>query len=63
MATHFIGFRSEEYWSAIKVFGKPDFFHMHYDMRAKVEIAKGDLAIFACKEVINPYTYDDSSHF
>lgn len=44
---HFVGFRGEEYWSAVKVFGRPDFFHIGWDLRAQREIADGDLVVFA----------------
>jgi hypothetical protein len=44
---HFIGFRGEEYWSAVKVWGAPDYFHMGWDRRAAREIRDGDVLIFA----------------
>ncbi len=44
---HFISFRGEEYWSAVKVWGKPHYIHMGWDMRAQREIDEGDLIIFA----------------
>ena len=34
MAVHFIGFRGDEYTSAVRVFGKPDFVHRRWDVRA-----------------------------
>ena len=46
-AVHFIGFRGEEYWSAVRVFGRPDFIHPGWDKRALREIAEGDVVIFA----------------
>ena len=45
--THFIGFRGEEYNSAIKIFGPPDYIHPRYDTSAFAEINKSDLVIFA----------------
>ncbi len=30
---HFVGFRSEEFNSAVKVWGEPDFFHRVFDDR------------------------------
>ncbi len=44
---HFVGFRGDEYLNAVRVFGKPDFFHYVWDRRAKREIAAGDLVVFA----------------
>ena len=44
---HFVGFRGEEYLSAIRVFGRPDFIHRGWDMRARREIADDDVVIFA----------------
>lgn len=44
---HFVGFRGEEYWSAVKAFGPPDFIHRGWDMRARREIADDDLIVFA----------------
>lgn len=46
-AVHFVGFRGEEYWSAVKVWGRPGFIHMGWDRRARREIAAGDIVIFA----------------
>jgi len=45
--THFVGFRGEEYWSAVKIWGKPTFIHKWWDRRAQREIAEGDIVIFA----------------
>ena len=48
---HFIGFRGDEYNSAVKIWGKPDFIHPVHDRRAYVEIDKeNDILIFAGKE-------------
>lgn len=46
-ALHFIGFRADEYWSAVKVWGMPDFIHRCWDKRAQREIAPRDVLIFA----------------
>ena len=45
--THFIGFRDDRYWSAVKVFGLPEYIHRGWDLRAQREIAPGDTVIFA----------------
>ena len=47
MAIHFIGFKDDRVWNAIRVWGMPDFWHRNWDVRAKQEIAPGDTAIFA----------------
>jgi len=44
---HFVGFRGEEYWSAVKVWGLPDYYHLGWDLRARREIADGDVIVFA----------------
>ncbi|MDF2809280.1 MAG: hypothetical protein K0S56_311 [Microvirga sp.] len=46
-ALHFVGFRGEEFWSAVKVWGRPDFIHRKWDQRARREIAPDDTIIFA----------------
>jgi hypothetical protein len=59
VCTHFIGFRGDEYNSAKKIWGEPDFVHPVHDKRAYVEIDKdNDVLIFANKErpeVISKY--------
>lgn len=46
-ALHFVGFRGDEYLSARRVWGRPDFFHLGWDLRAQREIAPGDVVVFA----------------
>lgn len=61
---HFVGFRGEEYWSAVRVWGLPDFYHRGWDNRARREIAEGDVIVFGPKadpDHVSPYTYDDSN--
>jgi hypothetical protein len=60
---HFIGFRGEEYHSAVRVFGPPDFIHRVWDVRAVSEIAPHDTAVFAKYDRLSPspYSYDDSN--
>ena len=53
-AVHFVGFRGEEYWSAVKIWGRPGFIHMGWDMRAHREIAEGDTVVFAKGEWSQP---------
>lgn len=45
--THFVGFCDDRYWSAVKVFGLPDFIHRRWDKRAAREIAPDDRIVFA----------------
>ena len=47
MALHFVWFRGDEYWRAVRVFGEPDFIHRGWDRRAKREIMPGDTVVFA----------------
>lgn len=63
-AVHFVGFRGEEYWSAVRVFGLPDVYHRVWDQRAQREIGEHDTVIFAKYGPDwrpSPYNYDDSN--
>ena len=63
---HFVGFKDDRWWNAIKTFGKPDFVHRHWDRRAVAEVCEGDIVVFARgDEHASPYefAYDDSAHF
>ena len=72
-AVHFVGFKDprtekadERFWSAIRVFGWPDFYHRGWDTRARREIADGDTIIFAKGDEYQPpsqFNYDDSAYF
>ncbi|QTG12411.1 hypothetical protein G6M86_03750 [Agrobacterium tumefaciens] len=60
--THFIGFRGEEYWSAVKVWGQPHYIHRGWDKRAQREIVDVDLVIFAKgtdRDEPRDFNYDD----
>lgn len=46
-AVHFVWFRGEEFNSAKKVWGEPDFIHRGWDKRARREILDGDTIVFA----------------
>lgn len=46
-AIHFVGFRGDEYLSAIRVWGKPGFIHMANDMRMRREVCDGDTVVYA----------------
>jgi hypothetical protein len=45
-AVHFIGFRDDAYTRAVRIFGKPDFVHRYWDVRAIGDIAPGDTVVF-----------------
>lgn len=44
---HFVGFKDDRWWNAIKVFGKPDFVHPAWDTRAQREVGVNDIVVFA----------------
>ncbi len=59
----FIGFRGEEYWSAVKIWGKPQIIHMGWDRRARRDISEDDIVIFAQGDEHQPlaqYNYPDT---
>lgn len=61
-AVHFVGFRGEEYWSAVRIWGRPTFIHRGWDTRARREIADGDVIVFAkgtAEDEPNRFTYPD----
>lgn len=72
-ALHFVGFKNDRYWNAVRVFGRPDFIHRKWDRRALREIADGDVVLFANKDEhqafgpngndLDEYVYDDSAFF
>lgn len=45
--THFVGFRDDRYWNAVRVFGRPHFIHRRWDLRAQRDIHPDDLVVFA----------------
>lgn len=60
---HFVGFRGEEYHNAVRLWGKPDFYHRVWDHRAQREIADCDTVVFAKYDPgkPSPFNYDDSN--
>lgn len=45
---HFICFTGDEFWSAVRIWGRPDFIHRRWDRRAAREILpEHDILIFA----------------
>jgi hypothetical protein len=68
MAVHFVGFRDDRFWSAVRVFGQPDFVHRNWDARARFggEFHPADTVVFAQGTDADPpsrFTFDDSSVF
>jgi hypothetical protein len=65
MALHFVGFKGNEYISAIRVFGLPDFFHRVYDKRAISEFCENDMVVFAngTENRLKEHSFNDSEHF
>ena len=45
---HFIAFKDDRYWNAVRIWGRPDFIHRVWDKRAQREIDyDSDVLIFA----------------
>lgn len=65
-ALHFVRFKDDRYYNAIKTFGSPDFIHRFWDHRAFCEVVPGDTVIFAEGDEhqnIMPFAFDDSANF
>ena len=64
---HFVGFRGDEYHSAVSVWGKPTFVHRIWDVRAAAEAQPEDVVVFArskdWENRDNPskFSFDDSA--
>jgi len=64
---HFVGFRGDEYTAAVRVFGRPNFIHRIWDIRAAAEIQPEDLVVFAREKdwanlrKPNKFAFDDSA--
>ena len=61
---HFVGFSDDRVHNALKVFGRPDFWHRFWDQRAAAEIMPGDVVLFATgDETAKPakFAFDDSA--
>lgn len=62
ISVHFIGFRGEEYWNAVKVFGIPDFIHLIHDHRMYGDVGPDDVLVFGPKAdpgTISIYSWQD----
>ena len=63
---HFVRFKDDRFWNAVRVWGRPDFVHRFWDMRAVHEVMPGDVVIFADgdeRQPPTPFAYDDSAFF
>lgn len=53
-ALHFVGFRDDRYWNAVRVWGPPSFIHFRWDKRAQRDIYVGDIVVFATGDENQP---------
>jgi hypothetical protein len=63
-ALHFVGFKDDRVFAAVKTFGRPDFWHRRWDYRAFCEVAEGDTVVFASGDEnspMDPHAFDDSA--
>ena len=65
---HFVGFRGDEYFRAVKVFGTPDFIHRNNDTRVLGggELGPCDTVVYAngCElKAPNQHAFNDSEVF
>lgn len=44
---HFVAFRDDRYWSAVRIWGRPHFIHRGFDLRARRDIDPSDTVVFA----------------
>jgi len=44
---HFVGFRDDRYWNAVRVFGPPDMIHRNWDVYASDDVDAGDIVVHA----------------
>ena len=44
---HFVGFRNDRYWNAVRVWGLPDMIHPDWDGYAVGDVAPVDTVVFA----------------
>ena len=47
---HFVGFRDDRYWNAVRVFGPPDVVHRNWDPYAAGDVAPCDTVVHATGE-------------
>jgi hypothetical protein len=59
-AVHFVGFKGEEYLSAVRVWGEPDFIHRANDRRMRREVLETDTIVYARGSEGRPSDYNVS---
>lgn len=57
-AVHFVGFRGDEYVSACRVWGAPDFIHRVNDRRMRREVHAVDTIVYARGSEDRPSEYN-----
>lgn len=74
MVLHFVGFvhpdqgKDQRYHNAVRAFGKPDFVHRYWDVRASHEVMPGDVVVYTgakkCdpEQAPHPHAFDDSAN-
>tara|TARA_R110002153_G_scaffold56454_1_gene156100 strand:- start:207 stop:440 length:234 start_codon:yes stop_codon:yes gene_type:complete len=68
MSLHFVGFRNDrEYWAAVKVWGSPDFIHLHHDNRMYGDTGfpidpDTETVVYGSKGTDTPCKYTDQDH-
>ena len=62
MHVHFVGFRGDEYNTAARVWGKPDFIHLIHDNRMYGDVGDGDTVVFGPKADETISDYNDQDH-
>lgn len=58
---HFVGFRGDEFWSTVRIWGPPDFIHRKWDQRARRGIVPGAVLIFATGSEADPPSWWNGS--
>lgn len=51
---HFVGFKDERYYNAVRVWGSPHYVHIRWDRRAQRDIVEGDIVVFAYGDESQP---------
>lgn len=51
---HYVGFRDDRIWNALKIWGGPRFYHRRWDRRAQRDIGPNDVVIFATGDEHQP---------
>ena len=60
---HFIGVRDDQMTSAQRVWGTPDFWHMHYDWRSHGDIDwEHDIVVFGRRATLHPIEWTWQDH-